>query len=285
MRALIVHCHPEPASFNAALKDVAVRTLRRLGHSVEVSDLYAERFDPVEKASHYGIRVDPDRFSALAEQRHASETASLPADVRQEIARLERADVVVLQFPLWWHAQPAMLKGWFDRVFVNGGLYTSAMRYDRGYFRGKRAICSVTTGAPAPAFEPGGRGGDIELLLWPIQYSLHYMGFAVLPPFLAFGVQSHGYAYQDEGEFLSRLESRKKEWARRLQSLEEEGPLRLPGWDDWDEAGRRKADGVEIKCRRCGTVHHLRAPSPRPERRRASSEKERRSWPSAKTKP
>ncbi len=243
MHALIVHCHPEPFSFNAALKDVAVRTLKHLGYGVEVSDLYGERFDPVERSEHYKDRENPDCFSALAEQRYASRTAGLPADVSREIARLDRADLVVLQFPLWWHAQPAMLKGWFDRVFVNGGLYTSTMRYDCGYFRGKRAICSVTTGAPAAVMGPGGRGGDIELLLWPIQYSLHYMGFAVLPPFLAFGIQGHGYAYQAEGGARQQLESYKAEWVRRMERLEQTEPLCFPGWKDWDENGRRKSDG------------------------------------------
>lgn len=237
MHALIVHSHPEPASFNAALKDVAVHTLGRVGHTVEVSDLYAEGFDPAEKPEHYTNRQDPDCFSALAEQRHASKTSTLPADVRREIARLERADLVVFQFPLWWHAQPAMLKGWFDRVFVNGGLYTSTMRYDRGYFRGKRAIVSVTTGAPAAAFGRNGRGGDMDVLLWPIQYSLHYMGFTVLPPFLAFGVQGHGYAYQDEGRFKRQLDAYKVEWAQRLENLDEAEPLAFPGWNDWDDTG------------------------------------------------
>ncbi|MDJ0942561.1 MAG: NAD(P)H-dependent oxidoreductase [Kiloniellales bacterium] len=244
MHILIVHCHPEPLSFNSALKELAVHSLRRLGHSVEVSDLYGERFDPVEKPDHYRNREDPGCFSALAEQCHASKTESLPAEVKREIARLERADLVVLQFPLWWHSQPAMLKGWFDRVFVNGGLYTSTMRYDRGYFRGKRAICSVTTGAPAAVMGPGGRGGDIDQLLWPIQYSLHYMGFAVLPPFLAFGVQGHGYAYQEEARANQQLESYKAEWRRRLKELEQIKPLSFPGWEDWDEGGQRKPDGV-----------------------------------------
>jgi len=240
MHTLIVHCHPEPASFNAALKDVAVDTLQQQGHSVEVSDLYAEGFDPVEKPEHYPEPKNADYFAALAEQRHASKTETLPADVRREISRLEQADFVVFQFPLWWHAQPAMLKGWFDRVFVSGGLYTSTMRYDRGYFRGKRAICSVTTGAPASAFGPNSRGGDIETLLWPIHYSLYYMGFTVLPPFLAFGVQGHGYAYQSEDRFKAQLNGYKAKWAGRLEQLHRVEPLAFPGWDDWDEAGRLK---------------------------------------------
>jgi len=242
MRALIIHCHPEPASFNAALTDVSVRTLRDLDHAVEISDLYAEAFDPVERPGHFRPRKDRTFFSALAEQRHASETEALPAEIHREIERLERADLVIFQFPLWWHGQPAMLKGWFDRVLVNGGLYTSAMRYDRGYFCGKRAICSVTTGAPASAFGPGARGGDIDHLLWPLHYSLHYVGFSVLPPFLAFGIQGHGYAYQSETGFASRLDALRAQWAGRLKQLGELPALRFPGWDDWDDAGAAKPD-------------------------------------------
>lgn len=242
MHALIVHAHPEPGSFNGALKDVAVATLRRLGHTVEVSDLYAEGFNPVESPDHYSNRIDREGFSPLAEQRQAWKTATLPADVRREIERLERADLVILQFPLWWHAQPAILKGWFDRVFVSGGLYTSRMRYDRGYFRGKRAMVSVTTGAPAETFGPFSRGGDLDTLLWPIQYSLYYMGFSVLPAFLAHGIQGHGYAYQAENGFKQQLETCKTRWATRLEQLERDEPIRFPGWDDWDETGRLISD-------------------------------------------
>ncbi|WP_321948095.1 NAD(P)H-dependent oxidoreductase [Burkholderia cenocepacia] len=242
MHTLIVHCHPEPRSFNAALRDTAARTMRALGHDVEVSDLYADGFDPVEAPRHYPCRANADVFSALVEQRHASTHATLPADARREIARLEQADLVVFQFPVWWHAPPAMLKGWFDRVFVNGGLYTGSRRYDRGHFRGRRAICSVTTGAPAATFGPGGRSGDIGLLLWPIHYSLHYMGYDVLSPVLAHGVQdAHGgYAYQDDAALAAELAAHRDTLARRLANWQTDRPLRFPGWDDWDEHGTLK---------------------------------------------
>lgn len=244
MNALIVYCHPEPASFNGALRDVAAGTLRRLGHTVEISDLHGEGFDPVEKAGHYTTRKDPNWFSAMAEQRHAGETSSLPTDVQREIARLERADLVVLQFPLWWHSQPAMLKGWFDRVFVNGALYTSTMRYDRGYFRGKRAICSVTTGAPEAAFQGNGRGGNMETMMWPIHYSLYYMGFTVLPPFLSYGIQGlSGFVRLEEDRFSEHAESRKRALARRLEGLDGQKPIAFPGWKDWDEDGHQAKTG------------------------------------------
>lgn len=244
LNALIVFAHPEPTSFNAAMKDAAVTRLTDIGYNVEISDLYAEKFDPVEKAEHYRDRLDDRRFAALAEQRYAGRRGSLAVDVRREIRRLERADLVILQFPLWWHAQPAILKGWFDRVFVNGLLYSSAKRYDRGHFRGERAVLSVTTGAPEPSFGPGGRGGDIELLLWPIQYSLHYMGFSVLQPSLAFGVSGHGYHYDGEVEKHARLDRYLQDWIARLTGLLTEAPLVFPGWDDWGDEGQMRC-GVD----------------------------------------
>ncbi len=238
MNILIIHCHPNPNSFNAALTERAVETLRAVGSNVVVSDLYAQDFDPVEHERHYRHRIDHDNFAPLNEQRNAYKTGTLPADVAREIDRLIWADLVILQFPLWWHAQPAMLKGWFDRVFVSGGLYTSSMRYDRGYFRGKRAICSVTSGAPEQAFGPCGRGGDIHALMWPIQYSLHYMGFDVVAPMLSSGVQGHGYSYQPADCLSAYLEGLLSKWSRRLIGVMDEQPLRFPVWSDWDSLGR-----------------------------------------------
>lgn len=246
MNVLIVFCHPEPASFNGALKDVAVETLQRGGHLVEVVDLHADGFDPVEKVDHYVCRVDPHWFSPTAEQRYASKKDALPQDIKQQIKLLEWADLVILQFPLWWHAQPAMLKGWFDRVFVNGGLFTGNMRYDRGYFRGKHAICSVTTGAPEAAFGGNGRAGNMDTMLWPIQYSLYYMGFSVLTPFLSFGVQAHkGFVRLEGDAFKHHLEGRKEAWARRLDHLDLSDQLVFPGWNDWDEDGHPIANASE----------------------------------------
>lgn len=239
MHALIVYAHPEPRSFNGTLRNVAAERLSVIGYEVEVSDLYAEGFDPAEGPAHYVRRLDAETFSPLGEQRHAYRTGTIAPDVRREIDRLERADLVVFQFPLWWHGPPAMLKGWFDRVFMSGGLYTSTMRYDRGYFRGRKAIVSMTSGAPAEAFGPGSRGGDVDTMLWPVHYSLHYMGFSVLPPFLAHGVQGHGYAYGDATAFGERLEAHERRWAARLEAIDADLPLSFPGWADWNEQGAR----------------------------------------------
>lgn len=238
MHSLIVHAHPNPDGFNAALTTRARAALTAAGGTVDVADLYAEGFDPVEAARHYPDAEDPARFTPLAEQRRAYKTGRLPPTVADHIARLERADLVILQFPLWWHGMPAILKGWFDRVFVSGGLYTGRMRYDAGYFRGKRALVSVTTGAPAAAFGPGARGGDMTTMLWPVEYSLHYLGFAVLPAFAAHGVQGHGYSYEGQQTAERRLGCQLDAWAARLGGLEHETPKTFPGWPDWNADGQ-----------------------------------------------
>ncbi len=238
MNVLIVYCHPESKSFNGSLKDVAINTFGSQGDVVEISDLYGEKFDPVEREEHYKNRIEIDKFDPLSEQRNAYKTETLPSDVVREIKRLEQCDLLILQFPLWWHQQPAMLKGWFDRVFIGGGLYTSKMRYDKGYFKGKRAICSVTSGAPKATFTKNGRGGgEIETLLRSINFSLHYMGFEVLPPHLSTEIQNKGFTYMSPEDFESHLKNTMEQWSDYLENIRQIEPLSFPGWSDWDEIG------------------------------------------------
>jgi len=237
MKALIVLCHPEPLSLNAALAEVARATLEEEGYSVTITDLYQENFDPVESGKHFLNRQNSNEFSVLGEQRYAYKSNQLPADVERQIALLEDADLVLFQFPIWWHGVPAMLKGWIDRVFVSGGLYTSTKRYDRGHFRGKIALCSATIGAPAKVMQPGGRGGTIEQIFWPIQYSLHYMGFSVLPPHLATSVQGHGYGTDDEITNTRRLQAHKQSLIDRLRTVNSTQKVNYPTWKDWNEIG------------------------------------------------
>jgi NAD(P)H dehydrogenase (quinone) len=49
----------------------------------------------------------------------------------------------------------------------------------------------VTTGGPETTFHFNGRNGDIEHLLWPLNFTLYYLGFTVLSPFVAFGVEDY----------------------------------------------------------------------------------------------
>lgn len=240
-RAHIVLAHPEPRSFNGHLAELARSTLQKYGWSVSVSDLAAMGFDPCEAPRHYTSRKNPSRFDAQAEQRHASDTGTIPVDVAGEIARLEAADLLILQFPLWWFGPPALMKGWLDRVFLYGAVYTSKMRYDAGRFIGQRAMLSVTCGAPETTLGHDGRTGDIQMLLWPIEKSLAYVGFTVLQPYVVGGVEGE-LRYSPDGEVARRLAAAEASWQHRLERIEDVPVIPFNKLADWDAAGRLKPE-------------------------------------------
>ncbi len=237
MHAHFVLAHPEPQSFNAHLVRAGAAALTNAGWTVSVSDLYAMGFDPCERPEHFSDRAAPDRFDAQAEQRHASQTGTLPQVVKEELALLDRADLLVLQYPMWWHLPPAMLKGWIDRVFAYGEVYTGQKRFENGRFVGKRAMLSVTLGTSAATYDFDGRSGDIDLMLWPVNFSLAYGGFHVLAPFAAYGVES-ALRYSDPGDVQTRLAAIVAEFAAMLPNVATRATVPFNRMDQWGADGR-----------------------------------------------
>ncbi len=199
MKVFIVHAHHEPKSFNGALTNVAQGVLTSLGHEVKVSDLYAMKFDPVSDRRNFTTVKNPDYFKQQVEEMHASEVNGFAPDVQEEIEKIQWCDLMIWQFPLWWFSMPAILKGWVDRVFAMGRAYGQGRAYEKGVFRGKRAMLSVTTGGAGEAFaekpeplrvfhEGHGFHGDIYGILRPIQRGiLRFTGFDVLRPHIVYG--------------------------------------------------------------------------------------------------
>ena len=204
-----------------------------------MSDLYKQGFDPSERAEHYEDRQDLERFNVQAEQRHASDNKSIPPEIQEEIARLDEADLLILQYPMWWHLPPAILKGWFDRVLVYGEVYRSSYRFEKGRFTGKKALLSLTVGTSPQTYAYNGRSGDIDLLLWPVNFTLAYVGYGVLEPHVAYGVEA-GVRYSDPHEVAERLTQIPKDYAARLQSIENEDLISFNQTSEWGEDGRIK---------------------------------------------
>lgn len=113
MHTLIVVSHPEPHSLTHRLAaQVADGVIAAdPGHTFEIADLAAEAFDP------------RFREADLAVHRR---TGAIAADVAAEQARIDRADALVLVYPIYWWSMPALLKGWIDRVFSNGWAFDYA---------------------------------------------------------------------------------------------------------------------------------------------------------------
>lgn len=205
MKVLLVFAHPEPRSLNAALRDVAIQELEAQGHEVRVSDLYKMGWKSEVDRADFPTLSDDARLRVPAASREAFHARSLTEDVKAEIGKLLWAGVLILQFPLWWFAMPAILKGWVDRVFACGFAYGVGEhnarrwgdRYGEGTLAGKRAMLIVTAGGWAEHYSPRGVNGPIDDLLFPINHGiLYYPGYDVLPPFVVYRADRVG-----EGDF------------------------------------------------------------------------------------
>lgn len=101
----MIACHPCADSFSAALRDAACAGLDLSGQEVRLRDLHAEGFVPVMSAEEHQVTNMPGTNEAL---------------VARDADDLRWAEALVLVYPTWWYGMPAMLKGWFDRVWLPG---------------------------------------------------------------------------------------------------------------------------------------------------------------------
>jgi NAD(P)H dehydrogenase (quinone) len=224
---LIVYANHEPTSFNHALLETACATLAECGHEVEVTDLYSLNFEPRATRSDFKGMRDATRFGYAREQYYASRTDTFCDEIAAEIDKLRRCHTLILQFPLWWFSMPAIMKGWVDRVLANGVAYggSTAQFFERGMMAGRRALISTTTGAPSVMFSGAGMCGSMEAVLWPIHNGiLRFVGFDVLPPFIA-----HGVDIADRESLAGLLD----DYAKRLRHLDQDAPIFFHPWSDY----------------------------------------------------
>lgn len=134
MRVLVLHAHPVEASYSACLRDTVVEALGRAGHQVDLLSLYDEGFEAVLT-----------REERLA---YHDTAANLTPAIAPYVTRLRAADALVLVYPVWNFGMPAILKGFFDRVFVPGVAFEMEAG-DRGrlvrIMRNIRKVAVVTT--------------------------------------------------------------------------------------------------------------------------------------------
>ena len=238
---LVILAHPDPRSFNGTWAEATRAASEAAGHEVLWSDLVSMGFDPVERAAHYAATDPAASFDPLKAQEAAAASGRLPPDVTSEIDKLRRADRVVFHFPVWWFAPPAILKGWLDRVLAHGETHSVGARFDKGQFRGRKALFCVTTGSSADESAHNGKEGDIRMLLWPMAYTLRYLGFSVVEPKIVHGV--HGY-HRDARK--TALDARLREFldshATLIAAFDTLPLMPFNADTDFDADGRLKSD-------------------------------------------
>jgi NAD(P)H dehydrogenase (quinone) len=172
------------------MKNVVLQALESAGHSVVVSDLYAQGFSAVAQKWDF-VTTSGGHFNYMLEQKHAANLEmSFSPDILGEIQKLKAADIVIFIAPLWWMSVPAILKGWFDRVLAMGVAWDNDKIYENGLLRGKQAMLVAASGQPESYFRSDGRHrATPSQLLYPINHTtLAYCGFNVHESFVALNI-------------------------------------------------------------------------------------------------
>ena len=125
----VILAHPDADSFNAAAAQAYCEAVRRQGHQAVLRDLYRMGFDPVLKSRE---QPRPDKYA-------------MANDVAAELSAIEKADVFVLIYPVWFGAPPAILKGYLDRVLGAGFSYGAIRDRSRHRFMGDKQLLSIST--------------------------------------------------------------------------------------------------------------------------------------------
>ena len=128
-KVFLVYGHYNDKSFNAAIKEEFINTVKENGNEVDVVDLYKEKFNPVYAGE------KPDE-TVLDHQK-----------------RIEASDVIVLIAPIWNFRMPAILEGWIDKVLAPPWAFKfkkifGNYGYPIGNLKKKKAIIFCTYGSP-----------------------------------------------------------------------------------------------------------------------------------------
>lgn len=226
MKIFIVFAHSEPQSLNGSLLQVSVQKLESQGYSVQVSDLYAMKWKSHADRDDFPHVEAEARFRIAQASAEATAAGTLADDVKSEQGKLLWADTVIFQFHLWWYSMPAIMKGWFDRVYSCGwahgfGKPTATRwseRYGEGIMLDKRAMLVATVGGWKEHYSSRGITGPMDDVLYHINHGrLYYTGFQVLPSFVLYLVDKFD---EDEDSTAAADELRE-----RLRTLSDTPPI------------------------------------------------------------
>jgi NAD(P)H dehydrogenase (quinone) len=127
-KILIVYSHPKEGSLNHSIKEAVIRGLKKFDVDVRVQDLYKDKFNP------------------LLRDREENDKDKLIIQMKKNVTW---AEWLIFIAPMWWAHVPAMLKGYFDRVFTED----FSFKYNQagmpvGLLENKKALLVATCDTP-----------------------------------------------------------------------------------------------------------------------------------------
>lgn len=132
MKTLIVYAHPKHEGHHAYFLDELILVLENKKIDYELLDLYALNFDPILKPEEMVRQKDED----------------VNLEIKNLRLKVTEAEKLIFIFPTWWQSMPAILKGFFDRVFSAGFAFKYQNGIPVGLLKGKRAAVFSATGGP-----------------------------------------------------------------------------------------------------------------------------------------
>jgi NAD(P)H dehydrogenase (quinone) len=133
MNILIIYAHSNKKSLNHAILENVVKGLKEVNQKFEVIDLYAEKFDPV----------------LVIDEKHRRRDLINDPYTEKYREKIVQADRLIFIYPIWWYGVPAILKGFFDRVFVSGFAFQYDGKLPKGLLKNKRAWVIYTIDSPS----------------------------------------------------------------------------------------------------------------------------------------
>ena len=149
MNVLVVYAHPNPKSFNHAVLESFTKGLKDGGHTFDVVDLYAEKFNPSIQLEDFG------QFAGKP----------MPKEVQKQQERLANAEAIVFISPALGWFVPAILEGWIQRVFSFGFAWKADQTGMIGLLMQKKGLYIFTTGNPEAYYQATGLGGSMKNIL------------------------------------------------------------------------------------------------------------------------
>jgi NAD(P)H dehydrogenase (quinone) len=131
MNTLILYANYKKISFNSAIRDILAETFHKNGHEVVIRDLYDIKFNPVLSRGDL-VSINQEIY---------------PNEITEEQKFIKRADIIAIVYPIWWSGMPAILKGYIERVFLDGFAFRMKDGKSKPLLNDKKVMLFNTTGS------------------------------------------------------------------------------------------------------------------------------------------
>jgi NAD(P)H dehydrogenase (quinone) len=152
LHCYIIYAHPSKNSFTHSVLQSFIAGLTESNHTCEIGDLYQMNFNPVMDISQYEREV------------RITQT-QVPQDVKTEHEKIQKAEALIFVYPNWWSDCPAILKGWFDKIWSYGFAYEYVDNVRHSYVKPRNALIICTAGYTAEKLEEIGIAESMRMVM------------------------------------------------------------------------------------------------------------------------